>query len=252
MSEISKEEVILPELDGDQLWSWNRAKRGGLTTAKLVGAPIALITIGSAVELGFKHNFSPLIDHGFNSLIIMTEVVGLYSATGALIDGFRPTSRLVKKQVEDFIKVNKDIKNDLISAKNNIVRGANYLKQLDYGSTWKNFKKQAPQAAYDLLRPKISQRAIDQKNLLLTENTILGATYGGGMFGALWIAEQGLKLSDRLFPNLPPDSASETLSFITQHPAEIIGGSTALFLALTAYPLLFHRPVTPNQNELNK
>lgn len=107
-----------PKSDEEALFSLSRAKRG----AK-IGAGISLGLTAFGVAAATAENGIEILTEP-ETLVALAEYAltqaAIYGAVGAVIDGFRPTSKLFKWALDSHINIVKDIKQDLSSLYHNL------------------------------------------------------------------------------------------------------------------------------------
>ncbi|MCL5018998.1 MAG: hypothetical protein M1426_00770 [Patescibacteria group bacterium] len=206
----------LPELEGDQIFSARRLWRGATTGLK---TSVALTACAAAIT-------AP--EHGVNlkSLEIAFFITAVQVVpTFALVDWFRPTSRLVKRQVEKFIED----------------------KDLAVG-TIHRLKDQAGQKVHNLLRPSVYQSELDNKRAALLRSTFLGAASGAALCGSIKFIDLLFQASDKIF-GTEGEHAGSAIPLITDDPLRTIFAGAALVTAAKAYSLTFHGAIKPEEPE---
>ncbi len=223
MSEIFT--PISPSEDA-KVFSKERAKRGAKTGAMLGGALIAGgLVLGAISEPG--QMAEGLVLHTSE----IAEVTGLcvaYSASiGAVIDGFKPTSRLFSRYIIDHVENFRSMK-----------RGFDHLRHdINYGELLGN-----------ILRPPLPDYMLESKKRFLSFTTLAGT--GGGV--AIWGSAMINRALDKVFGMNDPSHLTQLIDAVANHPVETIGIGAAIGFGAASYALMFHRSSGNGMDYLNR
>lgn len=205
--------------------SLQHARRGGMLGVKIgagmVGAA-ALIEIGMAP---FSPDHFAEITKG-NFPLEIVKAAGFFGGTlgvmGAVIDGFSPTSRFVKRCIQREVDSCKEIRDATVST-------YKFFKGLDY-----------PKLAYDIFRPDVPRVFLENKLKFLAGSTAIGAAGGSIFVGTIEISTLMDKLPSVIgLPNTP----NPYINALAEHNGDIIKIGAGLGFTAAAYMLAFHRPI---------
>lgn len=200
--------------EDEKLFSWERAKRGAKIGA-LIGGGLSLATV-ALIGLTSSEKAKNLLEDP-NSIAVATAIfAGYFGLVGAVIDGFRPTSRMVKREIEE-----------LIEMKDGIVKAVKFA-----------------------VRPVLSEETLQNKPAYILKTSFVGAGFGVALLGGI-IFERFLdNAAERIFGNKlhPPSWFVDFGNTILDHPVETIGIGVALGLGASIYTLAFHDSERNNLN----
>lgn len=213
-------------LDESHFFSKERALRGAKNGAKfgagLIGTGIFLTAILSPDE--FVQSYQHLLEIG-------VRYTALQAAMGAVIDGFRPTSKAVQRHIDN-----------LLSVKNGLANFYHYITEQGY--------KELPEKMVRIIKPEIDPELLHHKRLI---STYLGLCAGAGAVagGAVWGTISLMNLTERTLDKLPfvtPSSSNyfSPLQFIADNPVGVIAIGAVLGIGISAYVMTHDSQLNPN------
>lgn len=222
-------------LDNSRIISKKRAIRGAELGVLCGGALTVgswLLATASGVPLEAFTDGKILVGAG--------TVVASFGTTGAVIDGFKPTSWLINRYIETQVA-------DWHYVKDNTKGAPRFFRGLAQGTS---------RLAYDIFRPQVSSEALNNKARYLRNGAIFGLASGLSVYavsGGSILFDKAVRKVDQLL-GLPrdPNPFFAPLYTVLDHPAETIAAGTLIGLGIAGQRLLLHRPTQQNPVQYTK